>query len=48
MLAPEELSSWLLQHLRRQAEEQLGEEVTGAVGGSWACSCALLHHFIFC
>ena len=41
MLAPEELSSWLLQHLRRQAEQQLGEAVTGAVGGSWARSAAL-------
>ena len=34
MLAPEELSAWVLQHLRRRAEEQLGEEVAGAVRGS--------------
>lgn len=33
MLTPEELSTWVLQHLKQAAEEQLGEAVTGAVGG---------------
>ena len=33
MISPEELSSWLLQHLVRQAEQQLQERVDGAVGG---------------
>jgi hypothetical protein len=31
MLTPEELSGWVLQHLKQLAEEQLGEAVTGAV-----------------
>lgn len=31
MLAPEELSTWLLEHLRTKAEAHLGEPVTGAV-----------------
>lgn len=31
MLAPEELSAWVLAHLKRWAEAQLGEAVTGAV-----------------
>lgn len=31
MLTPEELSTWVLQHLKQAAEEQLGEAVTGAV-----------------
>ena len=39
LLSPEELSTWVLQHLKQEAEGALGEPVTGAVR-SRACGAA--------
>lgn len=35
MVSPEELSSWVLAHLMKQAEAALQESVTGAVSWLW-------------